>query len=111
MDSEVTDLIAALRAGSATLGEVAQRFRERHWPDVAAPEPRTESELAARSLQDPDPYTPGSFEDVLAAYDRHDLTVHEYEVLADAAAESMNRDDRRKRSQGDPEADADQRDS
>ncbi len=96
MASEVTNLIAALRAGSMTLDEVAQRFRQRHWPDVAAPQPRTESELVSRSLQDPDPYVPGSFEDVLAAYDRHELTLREYEVLADAAADSMNREDRRR---------------
>jgi hypothetical protein len=30
--SEVTDLLTALRDGSMSLDEVAQRFRERRWP-------------------------------------------------------------------------------
>jgi hypothetical protein len=100
MASEVTELISALRAGSMTLDEVAQRFRERHWPDVATPEPRTELELAARSLKDPGPHVQGSFDDVLAAYDRHDLTLDEYQVLAEAAADAMDADDRRRQRQG-----------
>ncbi len=90
MSSEVTDLIAALRAGTMSLDEVACQFRERSWPDVPRPQHQTYLEMAARSLEDPDPYVPGSFDDVLAAYDRHDLTPDEYEVLARAAAESMN---------------------
>lgn len=89
MASDVTQLIAALRAGQMTLNEVAQRFREREWPDRASPEPQSYEELAARSLEDPDPYVPGSFEDVLGAYYRHDLTLDEYEVLAHAAADGM----------------------
>jgi hypothetical protein len=100
MASEVTELISALRAGSMTLDEVAQRFRERQWPDVAAPESRTELELAARAVQDPGPYVPGSFDDVLAAYDRDDLTDDEYQVLAQAASEAMDADDRRGRRPG-----------
>jgi hypothetical protein len=100
MASDVTELISALRAGSMTLDEVAQRFRERHWPDVATPEPRTELDHAARSIQDPGPYVPGSFDDVLAAYDRHDLTHDEYQVLAQAASDAMDADDRRRRGQG-----------
>jgi hypothetical protein len=89
MTSEVTDLIAALRAGTLSLDEVARRFRERRWPDVAAPEPQTYLEMAARSLDDPDPYVSGSFDDLLAAYDRHDLSLDEYKVLARAAVEGM----------------------
>ncbi len=89
MSSEVTELIAELRSGRLTLDQVAQRFRERSWPDKASPDPQSYEELAARALQDPDPYVPGSFEDVLAAYDRHDLTLDEYEVLAHAAADGM----------------------
>src|SRR5580658_10250245 len=94
MNSEVTDLIAALRAGTISLDEVARRFRERSWPDVPGPQHQTYLERAARSLEDPDPYVPGSFDDVLAAYYRHDLTPDEYEVLAQAAAHSINAEDR-----------------
>ncbi len=96
MSSEVTELIAALRAGTMTLDEVALRFRERKWPDPATSRPQSEAERAARSLADPAPYVPGSFEDVLAAYDRHDLTLDEYMILAEAAAASMNEEDRQR---------------
>ncbi len=94
MSSEVTDLIAALRAGTMSLDEVAHRFRERNWPDVPGPQHQTDLEMAARALEDPGPYVPGSFDDVLAAYYRHDLTLDEYEVLAQAAADSMNAEGR-----------------
>jgi hypothetical protein len=95
MSSEVTELIAALRAGTMTLEEVAQRFRDRSWPDSKPQELDTDLEIAARTLEDPDPYVSGSFDDVAAALHRKDLTLPEYEVLARAAAEAMNRDERR----------------
>jgi hypothetical protein len=104
MTSEVTELIAALRAGTMSLDEVAQRFRERAWPDVAAPEPQTYLEMASRALEDPDPYLAGSFDDVLAAYDRKDLTLDEYEVLARAAAAAINAADRRRAEAGGPDS-------
>jgi hypothetical protein len=97
MTSEVTDLIAALRAGTMSLEEVARRFRERSWPDPPRPEPQTESEVTARLMNDPDPYIPGSFDDVNLAYDRQELTEQEYRVLARAATEAMDAEDRRQR--------------
>lgn len=96
MSSEVTELIAALRAGTMSLEEVARRFRERSWPDRIPEEPESDLEVATHMLDDPEPYIPGSFDDVAAALHRHDLTLREYEVLADAAADSMNREDRRR---------------
>jgi hypothetical protein len=95
MTSEVTDLIAALRAGTLSLDEVARRFRERSWPDVVRPEPESYLELAAQSLEDPEPDMPGSFDEVTAAYDRRELTREQYRVLAKAAAEAMSAEDRR----------------
>lgn len=86
--SEVTDLIAALRAGTLTLDQVAQRFRERRWPEADLSAGR---EVGGRELEDPEPYLPGSFDDVAAALHRHELTLDEYEVLARAATESINR--------------------
>jgi hypothetical protein len=97
MTSDVTDLIAALRAGTMSLDEVAQRFRERIWPDPPRPKPQTEAEVAARLMDDPDPYIPGSFDDVYAALHCGDITLDEYEVLAKAAAEAMDAEDRRAR--------------
>lgn len=94
MSSEVIDLIAALRDGTMTLGQVAQRFRERHWPRTKPPRATTYLELAARAQQDPDPYVPGSFDDVAAAFHRGDLNREQYRVLAEAAAESMRAEKR-----------------
>ena len=53
MSSEVTDLINALRDGSMTLEQVAQRFRQRSWPRRTTPLPTSYLELAAAAQQDP----------------------------------------------------------
>lgn len=95
MNSEVTDLIEALRGGAMSLDDVAQRFRERSWPRRRTPEPQTYLELAAAAQQDPEPYVPGSFDDVVAAYDRGQISDDEYEVLAEAVAESKRAEDLR----------------
>jgi hypothetical protein len=96
MSSEVTELIAALRDGSMSLDEVAARFRRRDWPRRETPPPATYLELAAAAQQDPEPYEPGSFDDVVAAYDQGIISDDEYEVLAAAAAESKRAQDLRK---------------
>jgi hypothetical protein len=96
MASDVTELIAALRGGGMSLAEVAQQFRERSWPRAQEPDPQTYLELAAAAQRDPRPDVPGSFDDVVAAYDRGELTHTQYRTLADAAAEGMHREDMRK---------------
>ena len=90
--NEVTDLLAALRDGTLSLDAVAQRFRDRSWPRTKPPAARTYLELAARA-QDPDPYVPGSFDDVAAAYHRGELSRVQYRTLAEAAAESIRAED------------------
>jgi len=45
-------------------------------------------EMAAAELEDPEPYIPGSYDDVVAAYDRGRLTDVQYETLVDAIAEA-----------------------
>ena len=95
MSNEVADLIQALHSGSMSLEEVAQRFRERSWPRRRAQEPQTYLELATAAQQDPEPYVPGSFDDVVAAYDRGQISDDEYEVLSEAVAESKRAEDRR----------------
>jgi hypothetical protein len=87
--TEVTELIAALRDGSLSLEEVAQRFRERTWPRTRKPAPASYVEMAAAAQEDPDPYVPGSFDELAAAYRRGDLTRAQYRVLAEAVAESL----------------------
>lgn len=97
MTSEVTDLIAALRAGSMSLDEVAQRFRERTWPRTKGQPPASYLEMAAAAQQDPEPYIPGSFDQVAAAYRSGELTRVQYRVLAEAVAESFRAEDERQR--------------
>jgi hypothetical protein len=96
MSSEVAELIAALRTGSISLEEVAQRFRERSWPRARGPEPKTYLELAAAAQEDPEPLVPGSFDEVAAAYHRGDLSRPDYRVLAEAAAEAIRQEDLRR---------------
>jgi hypothetical protein len=87
--TEVTELIAALRSGSLSLDEVAQRFRERAWPRTRKPAPASYLEMAADALEDPEPDIPGSFDEVTAAYDRGELTRPQYRALAEAVAYSL----------------------
>src|SRR5215469_13991982 len=93
--TEVTELIAAFRDGSLSLEELAQRFRERSWPRTKKPEPASYLEMAAASLKDPEPDVPGSFDEVVAAYDRGELTRTQYRTLAEAVAESLRAEDER----------------
>lgn len=94
MTSEVSDLIKALRDGTMTLDQVAQRFRECKWPRRRWTSPTSYLEMAARAQEDPGPRIPGSFDDVTDAYDRGELSRGEYRVLSEAVAESKRREDR-----------------
>jgi predicted RNA-binding protein associated with RNAse of E/G family len=86
--SEVAELIAALRAGRLTIDEVAERFRRRRWVAARRPVPRTYAEMAAQ--QDVETDVPGSFDEVVAAYDRGELTREQYRRLAHAVADAIN---------------------
>lgn len=83
----VADLVAALRAETMTLAEVAAQFRRRSWTRSCRPEPRTSRERAAQL--DPGLPVPGSIDEVTAAYDRGELTAQEYDVLAEAVADAF----------------------
>jgi hypothetical protein len=98
--TEVTALIAALRDGSLSLEEVAQRFRERSWPRTSRPAPASYLEMAAAALEDPEPDVPGSFDEVLAAYDRGELSRTQYRTLAEAVAESLRAEDKEREGGG-----------
>jgi len=95
MTNDVTDLIAALREGSMSLDEIASRFRERSWPRRRRPAPGSYLEMAEAAQDDPEPYVPGSFDDIAAAHQQHQITDAEYSVLSDAVAESKRAEDRR----------------
>ena len=97
--TEVTELIAALRDGSLSLDEVAQRFRERTWPRTRKPAPASYMEMAAAAQEDPEPYVPGSFDELAAAYRRGELTRPQYRALAEAVAHSLRTEDQRLKEQ------------
>jgi hypothetical protein len=92
MSNEIVDLIEALRDGSLSLDQVANRFRERSWPRRGIGKSTSYLDLATRAQQDPEPYIEGSFDDVAAAYHRGDISDNEYEALAQAMAESMHKE-------------------
>lgn len=91
MSNEVTDLLDALYEGTMTVDEVAQRFRDRSWPQPLTPEPTSYLEMAMAEAQDPEPYVPGSYDDVAAAYHRGRLSDSDYEKLIEAIADSQRR--------------------
>ena len=101
MTSEVSDMLKALRDGTMSLDQVAQHFREREWPRRRRPPAASYFEMAARALEDPAPYVPGSFDDVAAAFHRGDLSRDEYRVLSEAVAESKRAEDERLKEQED----------
>ena len=82
---EVTMMIWAYLAGEMTLAVLAGRFRSRRWPAVPPATPPGMEEATA-AIDDPEPYVPGSFDDVVRAYDRGWITDPDYEALAAAAA-------------------------
>jgi hypothetical protein len=88
MSIEISQLIGALRDGTMTLDQVAERFRQHSWPPRVTPPPETYLDLAAAAQQDPPLDVPGSFDEVTAAYDRGEISRAAYRQLAEAAAAS-----------------------
>jgi hypothetical protein len=103
MTDDLTELLAAYRAGEITLDQLSEAFRRRSWPVRRKPRPRTYLELAAAAQEDPEPDLPGSFDEVTASYDRGELTDVEYRILSEAAAYSINSEATRGRASGEAE--------
>lgn len=82
--SAVTAMLASYRAGRLTLEDLGLEFRARRWPVVPAVWP-PDMEQARAALDDPEPYVPGSFDDVVLAYDLGQLSDQEFEFLTGAA--------------------------
>lgn len=87
--SDVRDLLDALSDGRMTLDQVAQRFRGRKWIYRSRREYSSYQEKMASHLEDSDPPLPGSFADVTAALHRDQITIDQYRVLSEAAAEAI----------------------
>jgi hypothetical protein len=86
----VTALIDAYRNGRLGLDGLGLEFRARNWlkvPSACLPA----LEPADLAIDDLEPYVPGSFDDVIMAYDLGQLTDDEYEYLAEAASVSTER--------------------
>jgi hypothetical protein len=84
----VTTMLTSYRDGAYTLDDLSLEFRARRWPrvpDVCPPE----LEQARAAIDDPEPYVPGSFDDVVLAYDRGWLSDDDYDVLSGAAAADL----------------------
>jgi hypothetical protein len=82
---EVTSMIDAYHAGNISLDDLARRFRARTWPAIPPACPPDMRE-AAPAVDDPEPYVPESFDDVVLAYDLGKLSDRDYEQLAKAVA-------------------------
>ena len=74
-------MIRSYLAGEMTLDALCRKFRTRRWPAVPPVTPPGMEEAAA-AIDDPEPYVPGSFDDVVRAYDRGWITDPDYEALA-----------------------------
>jgi hypothetical protein len=82
--SAVIAMLVSYRDGRLSLDDLCLEFRARRWPqvpDVCPPE----LEQARDAIDDPEPYVPGSFDDVVLAYDLGWLSDADYAVLATAA--------------------------
>ena len=85
--SAVTAMLVSYRDGRLSLDDLSLEFRARRWPqvpDVCPPE----LEQARDAIDDPEPYVPGSFDDVVLGYDLGWLSDADYDVMA-TAAESL----------------------
>jgi len=85
-------LISSYLTDALGLDMLSQRFRARRWlavPPVCPPG----LEQAAPAIDDPEPYVPGSFDDVVRAYDLGWLNDTDYEALATSAAQAHQSSD------------------
>ena len=93
MTNEVSELLDALHAGTLTTEDVAERFRIRKWPRRRREAVDGYAEILEGETSDPDVYIPGSFDDVIAAYDQQKIDREQLRILSEAAAESQRAED------------------
>jgi hypothetical protein len=82
--SAVTAMLTTYRDGRLSFDDLSLEFRARRWPripDVCPPE----LEPAREAIDDPEPYVPGSFDDVVLAYDLGWLSDADFDILVVAA--------------------------
>jgi hypothetical protein len=86
----VTGMIRSYVSGVLTLDALCWKFRRRRWVAVPSACP-VGLEAAAAAIDDPEPYVPGSFDEVVRAYDLGWISDSDYEALAAAAAASVRK--------------------
>jgi hypothetical protein len=84
----VTAMIDTYRGGQLDLEGLGLEFRARRWPAVPSVCPPALGP-AGPAVDDLEPYVPGSFDDVVLAYDLGKLSDDEYEFLAGAVSISV----------------------
>ncbi|HEU5386213.1 MAG TPA: hypothetical protein VFV73_09960 [Streptosporangiaceae bacterium] len=82
--SAVITLLISYREGRISLDDLSLEFRARRWPRIPGVCP-PELEPAREAIDDPEPYVPGSFDDVVLAYDLGWLSAADFDILAVAA--------------------------
>lgn len=98
MTDEVAELLDALQAGTLTTEDVAERFRSRNWPRRRREAADGYARILEGEISDPDIYIPGSFDDVIAAYDQQKIDREQLRILSEAVAESQRAEDAARRS-------------
>jgi len=93
MTNEVAELLDALHAGTLTTEDVAERFKVRKWPRRRREIADDYAQVLAGETSDPDIYIPGSFDDVIAAYDQQKIDREQLRIFSEAAAESQRQED------------------
>jgi Zeta toxin len=84
----VAAMIDAYRRGQLGLEGLGLEFRARRWPAVPPVCPPA-LEPAAPAVDDLEPYVPGSFDDVVLAYDLGKLSDEDYDFLSDGVSISV----------------------
>jgi hypothetical protein len=98
MTNEVAEILDALHAGTLTTEDVARRFRSRKWPRRQREAVDSYAKILEGEISDPDIYIPGSFDDVIAAYDQQKIDREQLRILSEAVAESQRAEDAARRS-------------
>lgn len=86
--SDLMEQMRALQKGEVTVEDVAAEFRTRRWPTVSStPDDADDAFAAMETDREPDP--PGAFSEVAGAFYQGIITIDQYGVLAEAAAEGI----------------------
>ncbi|MFF4777516.1 hypothetical protein ACFY05_32135 [Microtetraspora fusca] len=78
--SDITETLRSLAAGDVTLDQVAEDFAARTWPTPPKPADNLDAAMK-RMAEDPEPLTPGTWDEVSAAYTSGLIDDEQYAAL------------------------------